>query len=201
MAKLYARVALVFLLFSVTIFAQKLNPGDGVRIFLYNTGDSISGDYYIQENGNVLLPYLGQIATANREFPKVKDEIEKKYTELYKDPEITVLPLYKVNILGEIKNPGFYYVTGIEKLSDLIAKAGGVTTDADLSDIHISRDSADITIDGEDIIKNGDKAHDISLKSGDQIYVAREWWVSARNSAFIISGIAVLITVATFFKK
>jgi len=106
------------LLFFVSNFitqAQYLNPGDGVRIAFFNITDKISGDYYIQQDGNLQLPYLGLISTLNRTYPAIEAEIVKKYDSLYVKPELTVQPLYKINILGEVKAPGYYYVTDGEK--------------------------------------------------------------------------------------
>lgn len=191
--------AIIFFAFGTVIPGQDLNPGDGVRIIFYNINEEISGDYFIQLDGKIQLPYLGLIPTHERGFPEIKQEIEAKYSELYKNPEITVQPLYRINILGEVNNPGFYYVTGIEKLSGLLAMAGGETSDADIEDIYLVRDDQEIEVDAKEILKSGGTVEDIGLQSGDRVYVPREWWVSARNTTFLISGVAVLVTLVSLF--
>ena len=187
--------AVLFIINSIPIFAQDLNPGDVVRLTFYNLEDQISGDYFVQQNGNIQFPFIGIVQTRNRKFNDIKQEIETKYDSLYKSPELKILPLYKINIFGEVKNPGFYYATGIEKFSDIWAWAGGETENADLSDIYLIRDNERIELDGEEIIQEGNRLIDTGLKSGDQIYVTRSWWVDARNTTFIFSGIAVLVTI------
>lgn len=182
------------ILFTSIHFAQTLMPGDGIRILFYNISDPISGDYFVQKDESLMLPYLGKINISNRVFDSVKKEIVTKYTSLYRNPEISILPLLKVNILGEVRTPGFYFVTGIEKLSDLIAKAGGTTTDADLENIYITRDDQKIEIDGQKIIESGSKINDIGLKSGDGIYISRTWF-SGNTSTIIISTIAAITTI------
>src|ERR1035437_6047504 len=107
--------------------AQTLQAGDGIKIILYHVADSISGDYYIQEDGSISLPFLGKIKAADRNVDSLKAEIFSKYSELYKNPELSVLPIIRVNVFGEVRIPGFYYVTGTDKLSDVLAKAGGTT--------------------------------------------------------------------------
>lgn len=191
--------AMLFFISSNIISSQELNPGDGVRITFYNISEQISGDYFIQGDGNIQLPYLGVIPTTQKSFADIKQEIENKYSELYKDPELTVQPLFRINILGEVKNPGFYFVTGFEKLSGILAMAGGETVDADIEDIYIVRNDEEIEIDAEEILESDGTATDIGLKSGDRIYVPREWWVGARNTTFLISGIAVLVTIVSLF--
>ncbi len=192
-----SKLYLIFLLIIISgshQYAQRLLPGDGIRILFYNISDPISGDYFVQKDESLMLPYLGRINTFDRNFDSVKTEIISRYASLYRNPVITVLPLLKVNILGEVRTPGYYYVTGIEKLSDLIAKAGGTTSDADLEDIYITRDDKKIEINGQKIIEMGSKLDDIGLKSGDGIYISRTWF-SGNTSTIIISAIAALTTI------
>lgn len=191
----------VFLICSTVAFTQQLNFGDGVRVSLLNITENISGDYFIQNDGTLQLPYLEIYNAQNRDFASLKNEIESKYSSLYKQPELTIQPLYRINVLGEIKKPGLYYVTGVEKLSSLLALAGGETSDADLSGLKLLRNNEEIEIKGSDVITQGGTLDDIGLRSGDRIYVPREWWVSAKNTTFIISGIAVIVTLIGFFVK
>ena len=182
-------------------YSQTLQPGDGLRLIFYNITDSISGDYYIQEDGSISLPYLGKILAAHKNIDSLKTEIYDKYSTLYKNPELTILPLIRVNIFGEVKTPGFYYVTGTDKLSDLIARAGGTTSDADLSDIVITRNGKEIQINGNKIIENGSKLDDIGLQSGDQIDVTRKWF-SGTTSTIIISAVGIIasLVIALFYR-
>jgi protein involved in polysaccharide export with SLBB domain len=181
--------------------AQQLNPGDGIRVTFYNITEKISGDYYIQQDRNIQLPFLGLVSTENKDFNQLRNEVETKYKELYKDPELTIQPLFRINILGEVREPGYYYVTDVEKLSGIIALAGGETADADLDNLYIVRNDEEIEVDAERIIKEGETAKDFGLQSGDRIFVPRQWWVGARNTAVIISGLAVVVTIISLFVR
>ena len=194
-------IFIILFISSIPLLAQDLNPGDGVRLTFYNLEDQISGDYFVQQNGNIQFPFIGTLQSRNRKFDDIKREIETRYDSLYKDPELKILPLYRINIFGEVRNPGFYYATGIEKFSDILALAGGQTENADLGDIYLIRDNEKIELDGEEIIQEGNRLIDTGLKSGDQIYVTKSWWVDARNTAFIFSGIAVLVTIISLIIK
>ncbi len=198
---IFAVIVLSILIVSVSTHAQYLNPGDGVRIAFFNISDQISGDYYIQQDGNIQLPYLGLISTANRPYPAIKAEIVNKYDSLYIKPELTVQPLYKINILGEVKTPGYYYVTDVEKLTGIFALAGGTTGDADLDGIYIIRDEKEIELDAQNLIENGSTMGDIGLQSGDRIFVPRTWWSNAQSITIILSVISVIATVAILFLK
>jgi protein involved in polysaccharide export with SLBB domain len=189
----------VHILSSKDTNAQVLNPGDGIRVIFFNITEEISGDYFIQQNGAIQLPYLGLIPTAGKDFQDIKADVMNKYDSLYRDPELTIQPLFKINILGEVRNPGYYVVTDVEKLSGIIALAGGETADADLDDIYLVRNNQEIEV-GSNGVFNID-GQDLELESGDRIYVPRRWWVGARNTAVIVSGLAVLVTIVSLFVK
>ena len=50
--------AIFYLLLSLSAFAQQLNPGDGVRISFLDINDNISGDYYVEPDGVISLPFV-----------------------------------------------------------------------------------------------------------------------------------------------
>jgi polysaccharide biosynthesis/export protein len=191
---------LIILLVALTIlttpktWAQKLNPGDGVRITFLDIKDNISGDYYIQPDGIISLPFIGEINTNNKEFPDIKNQIEFRYDSLYRDPHLTVHYLIRINVLGDVRNPGFYYITENEKFTALIALAGGTTADADLDNIYVVRGTQEIDLDIKSIIEEGGSVADFGLQSGDQVFVPRTWW-SDRGITIVISAAALLVTV------
>lgn len=194
MYKLFLALSIIVTITSNNNYAQTLQPGDGIKLIIYHISDSVSGDYYIQEDGSISLPFLGKIKAADRNIDSLKSEINLKYNNLYKNPELTIMPIIRINVFGEVRNPGFYYVTGIDKLSDILAKAGGTTTDADLGDINITRKDKKIEINGEKAIQNGSKLDDIGLQSGDQIYVTRKWFTGTTET-LILSSVGVVASI------
>lgn len=176
------------------LHSEEFIPGDGVRITFYNISDQISGDYFVQTDGNIQLPFIGLVSTVDKNFENIRKEIVASYEKLYKNPEITVQPLYKIRILGEIQKPGIYYVTGVEKLSDVIALAGGQTENANLNNIYFVQDDIKININAKEMFEKGKKIRDIGLKSGDQVYVPRKW-LSLRKASVILTAVAVSATI------
>lgn len=183
------------------IFAQQLNPGDGVRITFLNITDQITGDYFIQQDGNLQLPFIGLIKTTNIDFKTIRQTIFNKYAELYKDPALTIQPLIKINILGEVRNPGYYYVTDVEKMTGILALAGGVTGAAATDDIYIIRNDKEIKLKKSEIIEKGNTAADLGLQSGDRIYIPRSFWADAGQYGLILSGLAVLVTLISILLR
>ena len=192
------KIGLITLLLMMPVLnaaiAQDVNPGDGVRVSVYNITDTVSGDYYVQHDGTIQLPYIGLIFTRGRVYDNIREEIIARYENIYRNPEITVQPLYKVNLLGEVHSPGVYYVTGVEKLSDLLAAANGETEAANLRNIYLIRDHQKIEIDAVEILQNGQRFSDLGLRSGDDIYVPRKPMMSFRNASVLLSAAALIVT-------
>jgi protein involved in polysaccharide export with SLBB domain len=189
-------IIIFFLVFTVKeLRCQQLNPGDGIRLTLYNISDKVSGDYYVQADGKILLPYLGEVRTQNMDFKTIKNEITSEFRSYYQNVDISVQPLYKISVLGEVKKPALYYVTGVEKFSDVIALAGGETQDADLNSVYLIRNNAKIAVDARKIFKDGKSIDDVGLQSGDKIYVPRHWWVSVRNTSVLVSVGTLIVAV------
>ena len=135
------------------------------------------------------------VNTTNLDFKIIKQTIFTKYSELYKDPALTVQPLLRINILGEVRTPGYYYVTDIEKMTGILALAGGVTGSAATDDIYIIRDGKEIQISKSKVIEQGNTAADLGLQSGDRIFIPRSFWADAGQYGLILSGLAVLATI------
>lgn len=193
-------VATLIIFISLNLYAQEINPGDGVRISFLDIEDVITGDYYIQPNGLLALPQIGIISTSNRDFKEIKSEIEAGYDTLFKDPHLSVNALFRINVLGAVRSPGFYYVSDYEKFTAILAFAGGTTVGADLQDIKLIRNFEAIDVDVETIIQEGSSAIDFGLQSGDQVFVPRDWWTdNGTFVAFLFSITALALTIYAIF--
>ncbi len=193
-------IAIFSIFISLNLYAQEINPGDGVRISFLDIEDIITGDYYIQPNGLLALPQIGIISTSNKDFKEIKSEITFRYDSLYKDPHLSVNALFRINILGAVAAPGFYYVSDYEKFTAILAFAGGTTQVADLEGIKLIRKFEAIEIDVETIIQEGSTTTDFGLQSGDQVFVPIDWWTA--NTAwlsFVFTTIALVLTLYAVF--
>ena len=182
-------------------FGQQLKPGDGIKVSFFNIEDSIKGNYYILDNGNLHLPYIGIINSQKKDFSDMRVEIIEKYNNLYQNPEINIQPLYRIDILGEVGNPGVYYLTGYETLTDLVALAGGETNDSNIEDIVLLRNDSKMDIDLKSLLNGKSNIGDVGIESGDKVYIPRTWWVGARDASIMVSGVAVLVAIAGLFTK
>ena len=197
MKKIFLILVITFLMLNAELYAQKISPSDGIRISYLDIDDVITGDYYIQPNGLLNLPLIGVINTNNKVFGQIKYIIESRYDSLYKNNYISVNALYRINILGEVAAPGFYYVSDSERFTAILALAGGTTAAADLEDIKLIRNFKVVNVDVETIIQEGSSAIEFGLQSGDQVFVPRRWWVD--NQGFVTTILSVLALALTTY--
>ena len=77
-----------------------------------------------------------------------------------------------VAVLGQVGKPGSYYLGGEEKLSAVLAMAGGVTKTADLQHIRImSAEGTLLTVNYEPVLREGADEPDVLCAAGDTVIV------------------------------
>lgn len=85
--------------------------------------------YIVDKNGDIMFPVLGRIHVAGLSTQELTKELEKRIGENVDDPVVRVeLMNFRVNVLGEVKNPGAVSVKRERyTLLDALADAGDLT--------------------------------------------------------------------------
>jgi polysaccharide export outer membrane protein len=110
-------------------------------------GDYVSqyiNGYQVDSMGKISLPIIGNLGVAGLTLKQVQEKIQKSSLEFLKEPSVKVKLLsFKVNINGEVKNPGVYYSYN-EKLNILeaISMANGLTDNAQINQTIVVRETA-----------------------------------------------------------
>jgi len=97
--------------------------------------------YQVDSLGTITLPIIGTVEVVGLTLKQIQNKIQKESLKFLKEPTIKVKLLsFKVNIAGEVKNPGIYYSHN-ERLSILeaISMASGVTDNAKLKNVLVVR--------------------------------------------------------------
>ena len=137
----------------------RLGAGDVVRVTVVG-GDQVSGEYQVDDAGNVALPLLGPVHAAGRTSSGLAEAVAAalKTRALYRDPSVvaevrTYRPVY---ILGEVTKPGAYpYVPGMTVLT-AVSIAGGFTDRAVKETASIVRDGAEGRVTRSSAVEPGD---------------------------------------------
>jgi polysaccharide biosynthesis/export protein len=161
-----------------------LGAGDLIALNIFQV-EEYSSQYPVLVDGTINLPLVGSVNVSGLTLKETSEAVSKKYATYLKRPIVTVglvtpRPL-KIGVSGEIDNPGTYEIapTGENQkfptVTDLITKAGGITTIADVRNVRVTRN-----IQGKEVVFNSNLwallnesniRQDISLRDGDTIFV------------------------------
>ena len=170
-----------------------LEPGDVVQVDVWREKD-LSGNFNVDEHGQLTLPMLGPVEVLGRPWDGLRDSLIAAYQVQLKNPSVTLTPLRRVQVLGAVNRPGQYLADPTLSLAGLIALAGGATPDGDLHRVRVVRN-------GQTIVKSG-SVESLLLRAGvhsnDQIFVDRHSWLE-RNATFVASAListaGIIITI------
>jgi protein involved in polysaccharide export with SLBB domain len=172
--------------------SDALRPGDSIRLHLVvpgegEPGQGYSGDYMIDETGSLSLPLIEPLQATSMSAQDLRARIIQQYQSLFRNQAIQVTALRRVSVLGAVRNPGLYHVDPTMRIGDVIATAGGVTTDGRPNEVRIIRDGQEITTEltPESVVPQ-------ELRSGDQIIIPERSWV-ARNFPWLV-GLGMTVT-------
>lgn len=168
-----------------------VGPGDQFSIHIF---DEVETEFSLSvtPEGNLVIPIVGEYKIGGLTLKQAKEKILNKIKINYLKNRIAVnltgLRKFRVYLTGTVKNPGTYFVQGVDRLTDVIEASGGQGTKASggMTGVTISglKDWADNTrielhhLDGEkdrvdvsNFYMLSDKSCNPYLKEGDVIFV------------------------------
>lgn len=157
----------------------KIGPKDLLEISVFGL-DELNSTERVSEEGKITLPLLGEIEVNGLTKGELENKISQLLEEKYlQDPQVSVfIAEYQskmVSVLGAIQTPGRHELLGRQTVLDIIAKAGGLTSEAG-DEIYVMRRRADgsnssIKILIDELILNGKAELNIPLEADDVINI------------------------------
>jgi protein involved in polysaccharide export with SLBB domain len=166
---------------------EELRPGDVIRLRIWREPD-LSGDFAVQESGEVVLPKLGPLPVSGFSRDSLKRFLVRSYSEYLRNPSIEVTLLRRVNVLGAVQKPGLYPVDPTMTIADAVALAGGATGDGKLNQVELHRGSQRVAVK----LDAGTRLGDTPIRSGDQLFVPQRSWVS-RNVGLVVGTVTGVV--------
>ncbi len=159
----------------------KLVAGDVVEIS-YRYTPEFNQTVTIHPDGFVVLQIVGEIKLNGLNLEQARQEIIKKAGERLKDPEVTLIlkefqkPYFVVS--GEVTQPGRFEIREEITALQALMMAGGFKDSAKSSQILVFRkinaEFAEVrTLNLKNVKKTSDLENDLTLESGDIIFVPR----------------------------
>ena len=164
-------------------------PGDKVRLKIYREPD-LSGEFVVPESGSVAFPKIGEVQVNQLSTDSLRSLLIEQYSHSLRDPAIEVTVLRRVNVIGSVRSPGFYYADPTITVRGALALAGGVTPEGDKNKAELVRGTTRTKID----LTGGTSLADSPVQSGDEVSAPQRSWFS-RNTALVVSGVTGLALI------
>lgn len=160
-----------------------LGPGDSVRISVYQNPD-LSLEARLNEGGSISYPLLGNVKLGGISVSDAEKKLASglKDGNFIKQPQVSILLIgataNQVSVLGMVGKPGRYpLVTGSNKLSEVMAMAGGIIAGSGSDIVVVSgvREGKAFRkeIDFNKVFASSGSESDFLLQNGDTLFVDR----------------------------
>lgn len=111
-----------------------IGPQDVLTITVYDQAD-LSGRFTVDPDGSLTFPLLGRVTAAGLTLRQLETELHDKLADGYiRNPQVSVsVEQYRsqrIFVMGEVRAPGAYPLTGDMTIIEAIAKAGSTTASA-----------------------------------------------------------------------
>ena len=172
-----------------------LKPGDILQINIWPDA-SLSGSFTVEETGLVYLPFLGAIRVTGVSLNRLRIQLREGYSSILKEPVVTITPLFRVGVMGEVRGPGIYPIDPTVDLLELIQLAGGFTANAKSDDVRIIRSGQLIKMNVQRALEQAVDLSDLVLQSGDNIVVPRRSSININTVlGFVNFGLTTFLLV------
>ncbi len=153
----------------------KLGPGDGLLFSLWGEVDD-SYDIVVTPEGRVLVPSVGPFPVAGVTLAEAEQQIIDGAGDAYSGSRMTLdiikLRTFRVHVTGNVEEPGAYPATAADRVSDVIARAGGMTARASFRNILLTRrDGSEEPVDLVRYTLAGDLGMNYPVDLGDVVNV------------------------------
>lgn len=158
--------------------AYKVQAGDILDISVWNE-KNLQQEVLVRPDGGFSFPLVGSLSSQNKTVEALQKEISQKLQKYIPDPSVSValkqINGNKIYVLGKVNRPGEFLLAQDTDVMQALAKAGGMSTFADVNSIKILRraDGKQVTYDFRygDIEKGKALEQNIQLLSGDVVVV------------------------------
>jgi polysaccharide export outer membrane protein len=169
-----------------------LLPYDAVDIVIWRQPD-LSGKYFVDTDTSLNIPLIGEFNVKDIAIDSLETLLDNEFHKYYGDIFLNFYFLFRINIFGEVKLPGYYYVKSGDNLADLLAQAGGPSEQGNLNNLRILNVGSVRTVNLEKILRSGRDIEKLNLRPGDVVMVPRrfmsalqEWGVIFTLGTFIL---------------
>ena len=160
-----------------SLLRSRLKMGDfqeGDRIVVVLESNSTATDTMQVRAGKVLqFPRMSEVSLEGVLRSELNDALRRHLSKYLTNPDVRATPLLPLSVLGNVRNPGYFYAPADYLLRDLVMRAGGPAPDADMSKAEVRRAGKTIWNVKETRVAfaEGLSLDRLHLRAGDEVYV------------------------------
>jgi protein involved in polysaccharide export with SLBB domain len=152
-----------------------VGPGDDLTISIWGPVEN-TVIRTVDRNGRILLPRVGDLRVWGLTFAQADRLIREQLGRYFRGFQTSVtmgrLRTVRVQVIGEVCQPGSYVLTSLATLTQALYAAGGPTKLGSLRSVRLLRNGHMVgDVDLYDFLLRGDRTRDYRLEAGDTIFV------------------------------
>jgi protein involved in polysaccharide export with SLBB domain len=194
-------------LWQAQVIRKRLVEGDfqtGHRVLLFVVGDSVLSDTFtVMSDQKLQLPNLPDIPLTGILDSELQGYLATQLAQYIRNPSVRAQALLRVQVSGDVANPGFYSIRTDTPVTDVIMNAGGPSQSADMNKTELRRGSTTVVHRGgiQTAIQKELTMSDIGARSGDEIHVPAKpngsGWQKAAAIAASLMGLVWAVVYLT----
>jgi polysaccharide biosynthesis/export protein len=173
----------------LSVTDYRVGPQDVLTITSYDQAD-LSGKFTVEADGTFTFPLIGRVKAGGLTLRGLEESLKTRLKDegYFRNPQVTVaVETYKsqkVYVIGEVRTPGPYPLSGDMSLVEAIARAGSTlpTASGEAIIVHATPGATGPTLPSDDAntervdllaLQNGVVKQNIVLRDGDTISVPK----------------------------
>jgi polysaccharide biosynthesis/export protein len=167
-----------------------VGPADVLNVTVFDEAQ-LSGRFRVDNDGSFLFPFIGRVKADGLTLRAIEADIRRRLGEGYlRSPQVSIevdqFRSQNVFVMGEVRNPGKYALSGNVTLIEALAQAGSITASAGNEVIILhpkvaktaptlpdEAPDADVTRVNLRELEGGKLAENVVIRDGDTIFVPK----------------------------
>jgi len=151
-----------------------IGPGDEIVVRLWGRMEG-THRMLVDRDGKIYFPKIGSLYVAGKTFDELKSFLRAKVgtiAEVSSDVTLGQMKGIRVSVVGEVRAPGWYNVSSLHTVLQVLYLANGVKDIGSLRRIGLRREGRTVeTIDLYKFLLSGDTRADTRIVEGDTVFV------------------------------
>jgi protein involved in polysaccharide export with SLBB domain len=159
-----------------------IGSGDALKLSLWGTVEMMN-EFTVDSEGRITIPTVGPVFLSGYTLERAKERLmramSKSYAGLmespptiYMDVSISKLRPVRVFIMGEVSNPGGYYVSNFANVFNSLFVVNGPKASGSMRQVQVTRNNKLVSkVDLYDYLIGAPKSNDLRVNDNDIIFV------------------------------